>query len=229
MRQWIRAASAAAVGLALTAPSAYAVTETLSYQGGAFDSLPFGPSPHAFLGGNLPAAAVGEAITGDVVLSAPLLADSTFDSSLTPNEVLAYSFSVGGHVVLSSTPGQGHPGNAGLSFVFTTVNGVISDYSVGAAYSGTKGSQASVVTLSLSQGGGDSYAAAFSIPGFITELTEGTASSPGSWSTESTGSVVAPEIDPQSALAALTLLAGSILVLRGRRSVVPRAGIEPAT
>ena len=39
--------------------------------------------------------------------------------------------------------------------------------------------------------------------------------------TSPTHSMAAPEIDPAGALSALTLLAGSLAVLRGRRSVVP--------
>ena len=36
------------------------------------------------------------------------------------------------------------------------------------------------------------------------------------------GPVAAPEIDPASAMAGLSLLAGSLAVLRGRRSKIPK-------
>ncbi len=209
-----------APALLAAAVSAHAGTETLSFDGGAFDFGGSNPANLTSLPGGLPVANAGDVLTGTVVLGTALGQNGDF--VVTP---LSYTFSLDGKVVISGKA-SAPSANQGASFDFTTTNGVVTDFDVALSLVKTKGTATTALGITLSSTGGDLYEADYS-KGIISDLTEGTSSDGGSWTVK--GGIAAPEMDPSSALAALTLLAGGVLVLRGRRSMVPRAGIEPAT
>ncbi len=210
-----------APALLAAAFGANAATETLSFDGAPFDFGGSNPANLTSLPGGLPVANTGDVLTGSVVLGTALGQNGEF--VVTP---LSYTFSLDGKVVISGKS-SAPSANQGASFDFTTTNGVVTDFDVALSLVKTKGTATTALGITLSSTQGDVYEAEYS-KGIISDLTEGVSSGGGTWTVKG-GGIAAPEMDPSSALAALTLLAGGVLVLRGRRSMVPRAGIEPAT
>jgi hypothetical protein len=207
----------------MTAPiAAFAQTETLDYFGSPFTSVS--------ISGNSTVAAqdgIPTSNTGEIVLSAPL-GDNLNNVAVNPESYTFDSSNRFGSFYLSSqSPFRNTPGNY-ASFSFSTnAAGVVTGWNidvVGGIFVGTNSPSHASVTIT---NGGDTFSAGFSSPscsapngGSCYQIREST-SSPGSFSSSGAR---APEIDPRSAMSALTLLLGALAVLRGRRPGARRGG-----
>lgn len=208
--------------------AAFSQTETLDYYGSPFTSTSAGSS--GSLGATLAAENTIPENTGQIVLSAPL-GDNLSNVAVAPS---SYSFDsntqFGGIYLSSQSPFRNAPGNY-ASFLFSTnASGMITGWSisvVGGIFGGTNSPSSATVTISNS---GDSFSTGFSSPscaapngGACYSVRESN-TSPGSFSVSGSsgggsGGAAAPEIDPRSAMSAMTLLLGGLAVLRGRRRV----------
>jgi hypothetical protein len=189
------------LAVALTAGpiAAIAQTETLNYSEGDF--------------------------SGNVTLSAPLPENGS-NIHVSPSEfnfVGASYDSCCGYAPITSFEGVGIAPtevNGEASFVFTTVNGRISAWDINIDLGTTYNSSTQLWLDATISNYGDSFTQGISSPACappfpISGCTPISVSSgPGVW----TGTQV-PEIDPASAAAGLTLLLGSLVVLRGRQRV----------
>ncbi len=200
----------------MTAPiAAFAQSETLDYFGSAFTS--------GSITGNAASAAqdgIPTSNTGEIVLSAPL-GDNLNNVAVNP---VSYTFDssnrFGSFYLSSQSPVRGAPGNY-ASFLFSTnAVGVVTGWNidvVGGIFGGTNSPSHASVSITNA---GDTFSAGFSTPscgaptgGGCYQIRESN-TSPGSFSSSGAR---APEIDPRSAMSALTLLLGGLAVLRGRR------------
>jgi hypothetical protein len=208
----------------MTTPiAAFAQTETLDYFGSTFTSVSVsGNAAYAAQSG------IPTSNTGEIVLSAPL-GDNLNNVAVNP---VSYAFdstnALGAFYLTSQGPFHGAPGNDG-TFVFSTnAAGVLTGWNInvyGGIFAGTNSPSNAYVSISNA---GDAFAAGTSTPscasprgGPCYQIRESN-SSPGTF--VSSGAR-APEIDPRSAMSALTLLLGGLAVLRGRhRDHTPRDG-----
>jgi hypothetical protein len=210
--------TAAIVLVGISSPlTATAQTETLTYLGNPFTQ--------ASLSGNLSLAeAYAPAMdSGTVVLSAPLGANLS-DVFVTPE---SFAFAGGGpesgYLGSATNPYLGEFGNIATFEFSTDAAGMLTAWNVniaGGIFGGTNSPSSAAVTLTMS---GDTFAAGFSTPSCaappeatipcfgISESNTG----PGHW--QETLASPAPEVDPGMAGSALTLLAGCLAILRGRR------------
>ncbi len=212
--------------------SAFAQSETLNYFGSPFTSV--SASSSGSLGATLAAENTIPENTGQIVLSAPL-GDNLSNVAVAPS---SYSFDsntqFGGIYLSSQSPFRNAPGNY-ASFLFSTnASGMVTGWSisvVGGIFGGTNSPSSATVTISNS---GDSFSTGFSSPscaapngGACYSVRESN-TSPGSFSVSGSsgggsGGAAAPEIDPRSAISALTLLLGVLAVLRGPRQLTASA------
>ena len=214
------------LGLTVGPTMASAQIETLDYQGNPFSFANYTCTPGSsactqLAGGLVTTAAVGQSITGELVINGLLPNNGTVDfESGGPNIPMSFDFKVAG-----ASLGPGQTG----SFLFTTTNGVITnwDFSVGTGFFGDDGAGSAEVVSGESQtpvagfppqGPGDGYIGLVSYAGEApgTFQTNGSGTIPGAWTVKAARQ--APEIHPRSAVSGLTLLLGGIAVLRGRRS-----------
>jgi hypothetical protein len=202
------------LALIFASVAAQGQTETLSYQGSPFAFVDNQGSLNPPPPGNpfappVPVAALDDSITGSLVLSNPLIANG--NEAVIP---VSYEFSLGSSLLLTSDTHSPYYNFGGSAFSFTMANGAITGFDFAAGWHiGGPGGR----SLSVSGGsGGDQYEAALNTcgSGNASQNCWSRASSliPGTWSVSS-----APEIDPASAAGGLTLLFGSIVVLRTRR------------
>jgi hypothetical protein len=192
-------------------------TETLDYIGSPFTSRSIDGNLTNGLANAIPENA------GELVLGSPL-GDNLNDAAVTP---LSWSFDSNtqfGSVYLNShNPAAGDPGDS-MSFMFSTdAHGVITGWSIaviGGIFEGTNSPSFAQITIGNA---GDTFSTGFSspscavppgVPAPCYTVTESNAAS-GSWNSTIAR---APEIDFTAAAGGLTLLLGSIAVLRGRRA-----------
>jgi hypothetical protein len=209
--------------------AASAQTETLVYQGNLFSSAGntvFGTPPPGF---NTPFfVSTQDSIIAEITLSSPLGQNLNNAVVVPPNVTIAV---VGPDITpieianfTNDTNPASFPGYP--SFTFSTINGAITGWSFSGALIdiGQGGYHVSVSSTSL----GDSYNAntdglaprnggSSGTPGTLSGASNST---PGTWS-------VAPEIDPASTGSGLTLLLGSLVVMRGRRAAHLRRSETP--
>ena len=193
-----------AVALLAGPMAAKAQTETLVYIGGDmtgtlettqyFGDSPGAPPPYSFT------SSINGIIAGSLTLSAPLPLSGTVTVDPT---------SVNIQGVFSPIPLDVEPFDT--SFTFTTAKGAIVGWNVQYNFCPCYGQQ----SFTLSSSSGDSYTIATSFTpdanGYDTIYTGGASGPSGTWS------IAAPEIDPTCTASGLTLLAGGLIVLRGRR------------
>jgi hypothetical protein len=205
--------------------AASAQTETLVYQGNVFSSAGntvFGTPPPEFITPFF--VSTQDSIIAEITLSSPLGQNLNNAVIVPPNVTIAV---VGPDItpieianftnVTNPASFPGYP-----SFTFSTINGAITGWSFSGALIdiGQGGFHVSVSSTSL----GDSYNAntnGLAPPNGIPGTRSGASNStPGTWG-------VAPEIDPTSAGSGLTLLLGSLVVMRGRRAAHLRRSETP--
>jgi hypothetical protein len=180
--------------------------ETLDYSGGQLTGTVVQDN---YVHGNLVStstSALDGSISGSITLNSPLPSFGT--TTVDPN-ALSGSFDT----PFSSNLGpMVTPGESSESFTFTTKNGVIVGWDVELSVCPCYGTQ----NISTSSSIGDSYSINLRLsPGSLgTGYTyAGSAGGAGgSWR-----AVVAPEIDATSAASGLALLAGGLILLRGRK------------
>ena len=204
-------------GALLAGPKvANAQTETLDYTGSLFTSLSIDGNKSNGLANAVPKN------VGELVLSSPL-GDNLNNVAVTP---VSWSFDSNtqlGIFLNSSNPFAG-PDDV-TSFRFSTdANGMLTAWNIvvsGGIFAGTNTPSFAAITIGNA---GDSFSSGFSSPSCSAPpgvpvdcftITESNAA-PGDWKASVTQ---APEIDPASAASGLTLLLGSVAVLRGRRKL----------
>jgi hypothetical protein len=190
------------VALTVAAPIAATAQVTYDYEGATFtNQTVVGTSAFTAIA----------ALDGDVILSAPLAQNGT--TNVVP---LYWGFNAANGNLSSTWASEAEPEVSSSSFSFTTVNGVITAWSMNMISGGGPGSNADwSVTSSAS---GDSYLYenwSFCGVGNCALISEQSTTS-GRWT-----AVYTPEIDPSSAASSLTLLLGILVVLRGRRPQLP--------
>lgn len=174
----------------LLLPLAASAQETLDYTSGPITSI-----VTAYQRSDAPT--LGESVTGIITLGEGLPANGT--TTVTPESV---SFGINGSI-LASTAGA----DAGLlngSFTFTTQNGAVTAFN----FNQVTCWQCQNVFGIWSDSSTDTE---------VETTAWYTYSSPGTWF-DPVGAMEAPEIDPSGTTAALTLLLGSLAVVRGRRA-----------
>jgi hypothetical protein len=177
-----------------------AQTETLDYTGAAF--TPVSINGHSGISN----------VTGEIVLSAPL------GANLTNATVVPVSWSFNDPNLNSTLAGTTD------SFAFTTVNGVITGWNIDVSFSNTVAKANTFSSIILNNVGGDTYTTGYSAPASKCKADPDPCFSLTQTTTHGSFSVVgaaaaAPEIDPASAFSGLAMLAGGLLVLRGRRGL----------
>lgn len=196
--------------LAFTPLAVRAQTETLNYIGSPYTSLE--------VSGNV-ANAIAEnplTTTGQIVLSSPL-GDNLNSASVTP---LSWSFS---GLYLDSNGPVSYENDNYANFVFSTdASGYLTTWGINITAGVFEGTNAPSGTMISIGNSGDSLYSFISMPGCdappgvsvpcydISESND----APGSWSYSVAR---APEFNAGSAASALTLLLGTLLILRGRR------------
>jgi len=149
------------------------------------------------------------ALDGQIILNTPLPQNGT-----TTNASLIYwGFNAAGGNLNLPYEVEAEPEVSSSSFSFTTVNGVITAWSMNMISGGGPGSYADWSVTSTNAG--DSYLytnETFCGQGDCASITEKSTVA-GTW----TAVANTPEIDPASAASGLTLLLGVLLVMRGRR------------
>ena len=210
-------------GLCMALP-ANADTETLTYQGNLFTS--------ADLSGNLTSAEenILSMNTGSVVLSTPL-GNNLTDAVVTPQFWAFDSGTPFGNMELNSAniPFFGLIGNSATFEFSTDASGEITAWNVN-INGGRQGGTNAVVSESLTiTSSGDTYAIVAANP--ACGVPPGVPSPTGCYQVSESntagghwGSTItaAPEIDPGVAGSALTLLAGCLAMVRGRKRACPQ-------
>lgn len=180
-------------------------TTTLDYQGSVFTNV--SDSGNA----SFPDVPVLASLMGDVVLAVPL------GANLNNAQVVPTAFAFNAPLINSQFFSPGYTGSS-ASFAFSTNNaGTITGWSVDLSftYLGTNSPSGNTIVLGPS---GDTYTGFGSTPsgcgttGCSVFIQEGN-TKPGVWSVPQQ----APEIDPATAAGGVTLLLGSLAVLRGGR------------
>jgi hypothetical protein len=210
---------------------AHANTETLTYTG-----IPF---TQAALGGNLSlAAAYAPAMDAGTVVLSTALGDNLNNVFVTPE---SYAFEGGGptsnYLGSATNPYVGEYGNVATFEFSTDSTGMLTQWNVnitGGVFAGTNSPSSASVTLTMA---GDTFSAGFSTPSCAAppgvtipcySISESNISPPfyaaGHW--EQTIAPQAPEIDPGMAGCGMTLLAGCLAMLRGRKRIV-RERVSP--
>jgi hypothetical protein len=205
--------------------AANANTETLTYTG-----IPF---TQATLGGNLSlAAAYAPAMDAGTVVLSTALGDNLNDVFVTPE---SYAFEGGGpasnYLGSATNPYVGEYGNVATFEFSTDSTGMLTQWNVnitGGVFGGTNSPSSASVTLTMA---GDTFSAGFSTPSCAAppgvtipcySIFESNINPPfsaaGHW--EQTIAPQAPEMDPGMAGSGMTLLAGCLAMLRGRKRIV---------
>jgi hypothetical protein len=205
---------------------ANAQSETLTYTGDPFTQATFS--------GNLSVAEANAPAmdTGTVVLSTPL-GDNLNDVFVTPESYAFGGGALASFYLNSGSPTVGSFGNS-ASFEFSTnATGMITQWTVdvvGGIFAGTNSPSSAAITLGMS---GDTYSAFASnpscaappgaptvVPCYSVSESNIDSNSPfsaaGHWQQTINQS---PEIDPGMTGSGLTLLAGALAIVRGRRRV----------
>jgi len=207
--------------------AANAQTETLTYTGNPFTEATFG--------GNLSLAEAYAPMmdAGTVVLSMPL-GDNLNDVFVTPE---SYAFQGGGPASLylgsATNPYIGQFRNVATFEFSTNATGMLTQWNVnitGGIFAGTNSPSSAAVTLGMS---GDTFSAGLSTPSCAAppgvtipcySISESNISTPfsgaGHWQQTIAGP--APEMDPGTAGAGLTLLAGIAALVTSRRRVAAK-------
>jgi hypothetical protein len=190
-------------GLTAGPMAATAQDETLNYSGGSITgSVEEDDYVNGSLVGSSKSSLDGN-ISGSITLSSPLpFSGTTTVDPISGTFFTPFSDNIGPLFL----PGESQ------SFTFTTKNGAIVGWNIELSECPCYGDQG----ISLSHSGGDSY----SVNVELSPDSDGNGStffgsakgSSGSWKP-----VAAPEIDATSAASALALLAGGLIVLRGRK------------
>jgi hypothetical protein len=180
----------------MSAPLAGSAQETLDYSAGIF--------------------------SGEVMLSAPLPQNGS-NISVSPTE---FNFPEIGYGASYNylCPGCGYAlagmsEIGGASFLFTTLNGHISAWDIGIAYTGTPGTNTETSLYATISNTGDSFIQQSFGYSCMPQSGQPNPCPPVAASSSRVGGWTAvPEIDSSLALSAMMLLAGGVAVLRGRRA-----------
>lgn len=203
-----RISGSALLAIIFTACAAHASPETLDYSGSLMSIV----GESSFNGGPGPFA-----LTGSLVLSTPL-GMNAIDETVVPS---SWSFNTPEGILSSSFASNPTNvfGGVNATFSFTTRNGAIVGWDVVASSLYSPGGPTEILSSITSEDiagkGGDTYQGVESSqycgePGVLCYTASAANSTPGRW-------VAVPEIDGASAAGALTLLIGSLFILRGRR------------